>query len=166
MNEKKLTFAFALIFAYLLFANSAFAKLYVKPAKQGIVRVEIFSPVPAVVTKDFYVGNFYDFPIDIVLQPVGDIPELIEISESSFTLQSNETKNIEYTLTISEPGVYTGGIVINVQAEDRGPTLAYQSDLAVIANKSKIVPEIYFAAIFVVIAAVVLFYLKHLRFRR
>jgi len=150
----------------LFFSQLAFAKLYVKPAKQGIVHVEIFSFAPAVVTKDFDVGNFYDFPIDVVLQSKGNISELIEIQESSFTLQSNETKNIEYTLTIKQPGIYTGGIVIEVEAEKGGASLVYQSDLAVIANRRKSMPEFYVLITLVVIIFSIVVYLKTSRFKK
>jgi hypothetical protein len=112
------------------------------------------------------VGNFYNFSIDVTLQSTGNITELINIPESSFTLQPNETKNIEYTLTISKPGIYTGGILINVKGGIGTTTITYQSDLAVIANKSKTQPELYVIITVVVILFLIIVYLKSKRHKK
>lgn len=139
----------------------SFARLYVKPAKQGIIRVEIFSFKPAIIKKQFVVGNFYNFPIDVSLQPKGNISDVVDsISESYFTLQPNETKNIEYTLTIRKDGIYTGGIVINVMGDNTLPTIAYQSDLTIIANKGKIGLEFYLIITSGIILLPIVVYIK------
>jgi hypothetical protein len=165
MDKRLTTFFMSIILFSFLFISVSLAALYVKPAKQGVVRVEIFSFIPATVTKNFDVGNFYNFSIDVTLQSTGNITELINIPESSFTLQPNETKNIEYTLTISKPGIYTGGILINVKSTSTA-TITYQSDLAVIANKSKTQPELYVIITVVVILFLIIVYLKNKRHKK
>ncbi len=165
--KKKLAVLFiGIILSCLLVVDVSFAKLYVKPAKQGIVRVKIFSLVPAVVTKNIDVGNFYVFPIDIVLEPTGNVSELIGIAEPSFTLEPNETKSIEYVLTISKPGIYTGNIQINVKSESATPTITYQSDLAVIANKGATIPELYIVITLVIIFFLAVVYFKNQRSKK
>ena len=166
MDKRLTTLFMSIILFYSLFMSVSFAALYVKPAKQGIVRVEIFSFIPATVTKNFDVGNSYNFSIDITLQSTGNITELINIPESSFTLQPNETKNVEYTLTISKPGIYDGGILINVKAGSGTPTIGYQSDLTVFANKSKTQPELYVIITVVVIVFLIIVYLISKRHRK
>ncbi len=166
MDKKTITLLMTIILFYSLIINVSFANLYVKPAKLGIVRVEIFSFTPAVVNKNFTVGNFYDFPIDIVLQPTGNISDLIKINmPTSFTLQSNETKNIEYTLTISKEGTYNGGIVINMRSNTTA-NIAYQADLTVFANRGKTQPELYVIITVVVIVFLIIIYLKSKRSRK
>jgi uncharacterized membrane protein len=167
MDKKLITLLMTIILFYSLIINVSFANLYVKPAKLGIVRVEIFSFTPAVVNKNFTVGNFYNFPIDIVLQPTGNISDLIKTNmPTSFTLQSNETKNIEYTLTISKEGTYTGGILISVKGQNITSSIAYQADLTVFANKGKTQPELYIIITVIVIAFLIIVYLKSMRSRK
>lgn len=166
MDKKTITLLMTIILFYSLIMNVSFANLYVKPAKLGVVRVEIFSFTPAVVNKNFTVGNFYDFPIDIVLQPTGNISDLVKINmPTSFTLQSNETKNIEYTLTISKEGTYNGGIVINMRSNTTA-NIAYQADLTVFANRGKTQPELYVIITVVVIVFLIIIYLKSKRSRK
>jgi len=166
MDKRLSTFFMSIILFSFLFISVSFAALYVKPARQGVVRVEIFSFIPATVTKNFDVGNFYNFSIDVVIQPTGNITELINIPKSSFTLQPNETKNIEYTLAISKPGIYDGGILINVKGGSAAATITYQSDLIVIANKSKTQPELYVIITVVVILFLVIIYFKNMRHKK
>ena len=166
MNKGISILVVTILFSCFLLMNLCSAKLYVKPAKQGIVRVKLFSLMPAVVTKSFDVGNFYEFPIDIEIQPIGDVSDLIGIAESSFTLKPNETKTVEYVLTIKEPGTYYGGILINVKPRGNIPTITYQSDLTVIATESITKPQLYVATTAAAIPLILLVYFKTRRSRR
>lgn len=167
MKEKILLGLLGVVFSYLLLANLAFATLYVKPAKLGILRLEVFPLSQATTTKDFLVGNRYNFPLDITLQPTGNISSIIKLSENSFVLQPNETRSVEYTISVKDDGIYTGGIVISVKAENRTATIAYQADLAVIVTKNPISPLFYLTPIlFVVGIATFLYFKKSARKRK
>jgi hypothetical protein len=161
MKEKILLSVFTTVFlSYLILANSTLAALSVKPAKLGILRLEIFPFSSATTTRDFSVGNTYDFPIDITLQTNENISTILQLSESAFKLQPNETKTVEYTITVRDPGIYTGGVAVLVKAENRSISVAYQADLIVIANKTQIGPEIYILPIIVVIGIAVFLYFR------
>lgn len=113
MKEKILLVMFATaFFSYLVLSNSAFAALSVKPAKLGVLRLEIYPFSSATTTQEFSVGNTYNFSIDITLQAKDNVSTIVQIPESTFTLQPNETKTVEYTITVRDQGFYTGGIAI------------------------------------------------------
>ncbi|MBI5378363.1 MAG: hypothetical protein HZA82_07045, partial [Thaumarchaeota archaeon] len=144
----------------LFFANSALAALQVKPAKLGVIRLEIFPFSSASFTHDFIVGNRYNFPIKISLSPAGNVSEIIKLSEESFSLQPNETKTIEYTVSVKDPGIYTGGVAVEVKAGNRTASLVYQADLTVFASKSKTIPELYILPILAVVLAALIVYFR------
>jgi hypothetical protein len=131
-------------------ATLASANLVVDPARLGILRLQLFPLSPAVAVREFEVGNTYDVPMSVELSPVEDMIGLVTIPEANFTLQSNENKTVEYTVTVNEPGYYSGGIMVKANIEGRG-TLGYTADLEVIVTKSNMEPYIY-AGIIVVIA--------------
>ena len=114
--------------------------LVVSPAKLGIYRVTIPLFSDYVENKSFMVGNAYDFPINITLKWNGNISEVTELSVTSFTLQPNETRQVYYTLTVKEPGLYSGGAAIIASATGKTTFIGYQADIYVFAWKSK-VPE-------------------------
>lgn len=160
MNKNKITLLATSIFFYLLI-GSCFASLYVKPAKLGILRVQIYSFAPAVVEREFEVGNTYDFPINIHLEATGNLSTAMKLSETDFSLQPNETKTIEYSLTIKDSGIYMGGVAIRTEASEKRPSIVYQADLAVIANKSSMAPEVYGIIIALIVLVVVAVFIRY-----
>jgi hypothetical protein len=163
MEKNKITLLAAAAFLYLVgaMAASCMAALYVNPAKQGVLWVQIYSFSPAALEKDFQVGNRYDFPINISLGMTGNVSSLAELSVKDFSLQPNETKTIDYKLTITDAGVYTGGITIKATAEGKRTNLVYQSDLTVVATKSGIAPEIYGVVIALVLIVIVVVFIRY-----
>jgi len=79
------------------------------------------------------------------------------MSETNFTLQPNENKTIEYTITVNEPGYYSGGILIKASIENRG-AIGYKDDLIIFVSKSNV--EYYFyVVIAIIVAAIVLVFI-------
>jgi hypothetical protein len=142
------------------FASFASANLVVSPAKLGILRLQLYPLSPAVAIREFRVGNTYDTPLRIELSAVGNMDKLITLAENNFTLQPNESKIVEYTVTINEPGYYDGGILIKTDLGGKG-SFGYRADLAVFVNESNLQP--YFIAIIAVVVAVVLAFALYFR---
>jgi len=160
MSNRKIIFSLAFcIFALsVFFANFASANLIVDPAKLGILRLELYPMSPAVAVREFKIGNTYNTSMQVMLEPVEGMKNLISLSEANFTLQPNENKTIEYTVTINEPGYYTGGIMINAKAGNSS-SVGYNAQLSVFVNKSNLEPYFYVAIAAVVIAVAIIFVL-------
>lgn len=159
---------FSFLFSSMYFTSSVSANLVIDPAKLGILRLQLYPLSPAVSIREFRIGNTYDVPMHIELQPVEDMENLITFSEANFTLQPNENKTVEYTVTINEPGYYSGGILVKADIEGRG-RIGYNAGLAVFVNKSNLQPYFYVAiaaAVIVVILIFTLFFRKVMRRKR
>ena len=149
--------AVALLMLNVFFINLASANLVVDPAKLGILRLQLFPMSPAVAIREFTVGNTYNVSMHIELSPVEDMKNLTSMSETNFTLQPNENKTIEYTITVNEPGYYSGGILIKASIENRG-AIGYKDDLIIFVSKSNV--EYYFyVVIAIIVAAIVLVFI-------
>jgi hypothetical protein len=151
--SKTLLVSFILFF--LLSVNLAAAlTIYVQPANQGVVRLNVALFQTATEKRSFEVKNLNNFSMTIDLQPTGNITKLVDI-EKSFTLQPNESRTVSYTVRVSEPGIYDGTISISFDSPQGHAT--YETRLTVIANKSElnygqfIIPAIVLAAIIVLI---------------
>lgn len=77
---------------------------------------------------DNYVGviNRNDFPVKIKAEPIGDLQGIVKINQSEFVLEAGESKDIHYTVTITEPKVYRGDVIVkfNKLDENLGAGLA------------------------------------------
>lgn len=151
-------FMLSFLFSSIYLSGLASANLVVDPAKLGILRLQLFPMSPAVAIREFRVGNTYDVPMYIELEPVGDMKDLITFSETNFTLQANQSKTIEYTVTIKESGYYDGGVLIKANIENKG-FVGYRADLAVFVYKSNLQPYFYVAIAAVAIAVASVFIL-------
>lgn len=149
---------FGFLFSSLYFASLASANLVVDPAKLGILRLNLYPLSPAVAIREFEIGNTYDVPMYIELYAVEDMENLITLSETYFTLQPQERKTVEYTVTINEPGYYSGGILIKANIENSS-AFGYKADLSVFVRESDLQPYFYVATSAAVVAVVVVFVL-------
>jgi len=152
MNTRISILLASVIFASILISSLVSANLYVKPAKLGTWRLELFPFSTAVVTDDFLVGNTYDFPINVKIFPTGNITNVTTLSSEILTLQPNETRAINYTVQLKDPGIYVGGIAIQVSAENKTTNLVYQADLKIFVSQSE---NGYLVIVLPILAAVV-----------
>jgi len=157
------TVIFALI-ACLIFFSNAMAELSVKPGKLGVLHMEIFPFSPAVVERSFEVGNTYNNSIDITLDISGNLTDIVKLSKNSFTLQPNEKQEIGYTVSVTKPGTYIGGVVVKVGSQYGASKLSYQADLVVFVRESSLLSNAYViivaAALMIVLIVVMIFYFK------
>lgn len=158
MNKIVPALIFTFLFSSMYFTSSVSANLVIDPAKLGILRLQLYPLSPAVSIREFRIGNTYDVPMDIELEPTEDMINLITLSEANFTLQANENKTVEYTVTINEPGYYSGGILVKADIENRGQ-IGYNADLSVFVNKSDLQPYFYVVILAIIVAIVLVFIL-------
>jgi hypothetical protein len=139
MEKKTLaTTLLTLVVFSLFFTNSALASLTIQPAKLGILRLTISPFFPAKATGSFEIKNTYNYSISVNLTASKNITDIISLSENSFSLGSNETKEIAYMVTVTEPGNYVGNIEVLASSGVKKAKIGYQVDLAVIARKSNL----------------------------
>jgi len=160
MSNRKNLFIACFVLITLLLAPFVSADLYIRPAKQGIIRLELYPFIPATVTRSFEVKNLYNFTISISTRPTDNFADIVQIPEQNFTLQPNESKIVQYTITVKEADNYSGGIVISASSQGKPSNIAYQSDLTIVATKHNIMPEI-FLGIIVLAILVPIFYLAY-----
>jgi hypothetical protein len=146
LNRKNLSIA-CLIIISLFLAPFVRADIYIKPAKLGVMRLELYPLVPATLTRTFEVKNLYNYTIQVNIKPSNNFVDILQIPEGNFTLQPNESKTVQYTVTVKEAGTYEGGAIISASSLVRPSNIAYQNDLKIIVTKHNIIPEIFLGVI-------------------
>lgn len=124
------------------FIDSASANLVIDPARLGILRLQLYPLSPAVAVREFRIGNTYDVPMYVELEPTEGLEDYVTVSESSFTLQPNEDKIVEYTVAINETGYYYGSILVKAATEG-GATVGYNAGLDVFVNEGDLQPYLF-----------------------
>jgi hypothetical protein len=133
--------------------------IYVQPGNQGIVRLNVTPFQTAIEQRSFEIKNFNNISLTIDLQPNVNITKIIEI-EKSFVLQPNESRIVNYTVRVSEPGRYDGNILITF-TDPSEASVSYETNLIVIANKVEwdynqfILPAIVLVVVIVLILILV-----------
>ena len=121
---------------FLLSVNLVSAlKIYVQPANQGVVRLNVSAFQPATEKRSFEIKNLNNFSMSVNLEPIENISKLVEI-EKEFALEPNESRTVSYTVKVSEPGIYDGNIMISFNSPEGHAT--YETRLIVIASKSEL----------------------------
>jgi hypothetical protein len=86
--------------------------------------------------RSLVVMNRNNFSMDIGTMVKGNITSLINIKNPSFSLEPNETRNIDFTVQSFTPGVYSGEIWVNYTAENERLAMA-PSEITVIVYKNQ-----------------------------
>jgi hypothetical protein len=134
------------------------ANLIVAPARLGILRLQIYPFSPAFTVREFMVGNTYNTTMSIHLEPTGDMVSLITISEPNFTLSPMENRTVEFTLTSSKVGYYTGAIMVKADIEGRG-SVGYNDEISVFVNEANIKNYIYGGIAAAAVLCIAVFYI-------
>jgi hypothetical protein len=145
-NRKNLSIVSFIVISLFL-VSCVSADLYVKPAKQGIIRLELYPFFPATLARSFELKNLYNFTIDIGVKPTDNFLNLLEVPVQNFSLAPNESRMVQYTISVKEPGNYFGGLIISANAPGKTSNVVYQSDLTIIVTKHNIILEIFLGII-------------------
>ena len=149
----------------LLFVSSVSASLSVKPGKLGILYLTVSPLFPAKAYGSFEIGNTYNYSIDVVLQPTENVSKIMSLSEESFTLYPNDTKKIDYIVTVSDPGVYRGGVAVTASSPNSKMKFGYQADITISVRKSQLFGTILFIAL-IASAIAILSFISYKIFKR
>jgi len=140
----------SVIFAFSIFANFAFASIVINPAKQGFYKIELYPFIPATLSKSFEINNTFNYSIDIIVVPSVNSTNAYAIENGNFTLQPQESRIVNYSVTIKDPGFYREAL--NIYASAQNKTLfGFQSDLIISATKNTAIPDIFLAVIILAI---------------
>jgi hypothetical protein len=131
MDKKLELFAFFIIFSLSLLQLSNAFIIYLRPPKM-IIRVNASDTANGFLV----VMNRNNFSMDIGTMVKGNITSLINIKNPSFSLEPNETRNIDFTVQSFTPGVYSGEIWVNYTAGKERPAMA-PSEITVIVYRSQ-----------------------------
>ena len=151
--DSKIIFAFVLLSSLLLFSNTVFADIYVRPAKLGIIRLTTQPLFPTIYQGTFDVGNTYNFSLNVTLSPSQNISSMVSLSDANLMLQPNVTKTVSFTIKPTEPGVYQGSVIIAFSTVDSKINIAYQDDITIIVSQSN--SYVLVLAALVVVAVIV-----------
>jgi len=136
MSKKWLLTIVLLFTLFSSLMSPAFADLYVKPGRLGILRLTISPLFPAKATGTFSIGNTYNFSLTVSLETAENVTGIMSLSESNFTLQPNETKKIDFDVEVADPGVYDGYVLVTAKKPSEKTTLGYQLYITIIVTKS------------------------------
>ena len=108
-------------------------EVYVRPARI-VARMNVTSGKTSTYTGFLEVKNQNNFTVNVTLSPQGDLVGKVDITEESLTLEPGESKNIDFTINIDQPGTYQGTIVVTYLAENT-LGVGLQADIIVIATE-------------------------------
>jgi hypothetical protein len=152
MDKKLELFAFFIIFSLSFLQLSNAFIIYLRPPKM-IIRLNASDTAE----RSLVVMNRNNFSMDIGTMVKGNITSLINIKNPSFSLEPNETRNIDFAVQSFTPGVYSGEIWVNYTAGKERPAMA-PSEITVIVYRNPnsnpntdILPIIGVVAVFLVI---------------
>lgn len=100
-------------------------------------RMILRGEAPCNITGWVDVSNVNDFPIFVETKAIGDFSYVIKLSEKSFTLGSNETRRVNFTIPVAKAGNYTTEIYfIFSPAGKKEPNLVLSSEIMIFTNQS------------------------------
>lgn len=98
-----------------------------------IIRTEVEEGETTVIEKYVRVNNVNDIPVDVNLEPHGDLIDIVELLDTSFTLEPGESKDANFVIRLNYGGTYQGKIAVSFSAED-SPGVGLGSTVIIIAE--------------------------------
>jgi len=157
MDQKIIAFLILLSISLLLFDASFAYKIYLRPP---IMR--IYLNTSDSVENSLFVNNLNNVSMDINATVLGDISDIITITNPGFEIPSNENKTIDFVTNAKNPGTYTGQIVVTYLINETPLPYQLSSDITVIATENPnpnteipIIPVLIIIIILVIIGLIV-----------
>ena len=96
-----------------------------------VLRVNVSKNAPAVITKTITISNNNDYDVDVILEPDETLRNLgMELSETTFSMAPNTSKDINFKLTVKKTGFFEGRLYITYRGTPLNSTRAEQIGLA------------------------------------
>ena len=83
-----------------------------------------------VVDREILVQNVNNESVKVTLEPKDDFETVVNILDKEFVLQPNEEKKARYQITVTQPGIYNGQVVVLFEAmQGKSPGVALPSTI-------------------------------------
>ncbi len=127
---KKILICLTALFLLLPLANALTASI---GNARMIIRTEVEEGETTVIEKYVRINNVNDVPVEITLEPQGDMRFIAELLDESFTLEPGESKDAVFIIRLEYGGTYQGQIGVGFSAED-SPGVGLSSTIIIIAE--------------------------------
>lgn len=157
MFKKTMIFLTIFIISILLIQSANALIVYLRPPKM-IIRTN----TTEVAESFFVVSNMNNITINITASTSENITDIVHIKNPVFSLEPNETKNIDFSVESKKSGIYSGEVQVTYSSET-SPSITVPVDITVVVtgNPTKSYPYVpYILAVVVVILLILLFYFK------
>lgn len=134
--QTKIVLATIIFSSLLLFSSTVLADIYIRPAKLGIIRITTQPLFPTTYQGTFDVGDTYNYPLNVSLKPDANVSSILTLSDANFTLQSNETRTVSFTIKPNNVGVYQGAVLITFSTGASKTQVSYEDDIVIIVSES------------------------------
>jgi len=83
-----------------------------------------------VIDREILVQNVNNESVKVTLEPKDDFETIVNILDKEFVLQPNEEKKARYQITVTQPGIYNGQVVVLFEAmQGKSPGVALPSTI-------------------------------------
>ena len=149
MVKKIITLVSFSLIIILSFQIALAFKAYLRPSR--MILYTNVTPGGIGTTKGtFEVMNLNNVSVNVEFIPEEGIFGMVEFEENPITLEPNETKNVDFTIEVTEPGTYKGRFLA-VYSSEIFPDVQMQADVGVVAreveNPTNYIPIIAILAI-------------------
>jgi len=116
----------------LLLIHSTFAfNVYLRPprlvARMNLTQSQVYNGF-------LEVKNQNNVSTNITFKPTGNITDKITFSKEMISLNPNEAWINNFTLTVSQPGIYKGDVLVTYSAENMTVPITLQAEITIIAE--------------------------------
>ncbi|MFH1316118.1 MAG: hypothetical protein ABII01_01240 [Candidatus Woesearchaeota archaeon] len=123
------------ILVFLVLISSVFALEATIGKPKMILYKNITVEGPLVFEQSVIVKNNNDYAVKIMLEPLDALAGRTEIYETNFELSPNDEKEAFYKITITQPGIYDGKIMVKfTKADDESTSAALEQRIAINVN--------------------------------
>ncbi|MDI6826211.1 MAG: hypothetical protein QMD36_03395 [Candidatus Aenigmarchaeota archaeon] len=127
----KMLFAVFIVVSLLMIQSTLALTAYLRPPKMTI-RLNTSDTIE----RSLEIKNFNNITIGIGTRIVGNLSEVVRIEESSFYLEPNETRTLDFKTKANDPGVYVGEIQVTYSANSGLPVTLPAEIIVVATEKS------------------------------
>lgn len=135
MKKGKLLFSLLMVCLMIVMINSVLGLTATIDDPKKTIYKNITIGGDLIFEESVTVDNDNNYSILIRLSAGSSWKDAVEIENSEFILNPEERKVVPYTVTIKEPGIYFGEILIDFVKEDTNTVLSLVQEITVSVNK-------------------------------
>lgn len=132
MNPQKTLFVSMLILSFFLIQSASALIVYLRPPKM-IIYTNVTPVVATEIERSLEIRNENNVTMSVEFRPGGDIQDITHLDQQNITLEPKETRDVNFTVTLTEPGSYYGKIIVTYSTET-SPGIALQAEIIIHAE--------------------------------